>query len=169
MEIWTGVTDAWLTDWLTDWQTLKDRATQLLIKYKSGALVTQWTERPFSNYGCWMRTIEAECFTICATYLKNVWVWATLAWSKNNCKQMDMSCNRKGKNIWIYMHHIALVSNHSTFHNGFCFFVDGKIGMVIWWSAAPGQGRHCIVLVTSIVFLHGWNIFGYSLFGYLSN
>ena len=26
---------------LTDWQTLKDRATQLLIKYKSGALVTQ--------------------------------------------------------------------------------------------------------------------------------
>ena len=33
MEIWTGVTDAS--------QTLKDRATQLLIKYKSGALVTQ--------------------------------------------------------------------------------------------------------------------------------
>ena len=26
---------------LTDRQTLKDRATQLLIKYKSGALVTQ--------------------------------------------------------------------------------------------------------------------------------
>ena len=38
VEIWTGVTDAWLTDWQT---TLKDRATQLLIKYKSGALVTQ--------------------------------------------------------------------------------------------------------------------------------
>ena len=37
LEIWTGVTDGWLTDW----QTLKDRATQLLIKYKSGALVTQ--------------------------------------------------------------------------------------------------------------------------------
>ena len=34
VEIWTGVTDASLT-------TLKDRATQLLIKYKSGALVTQ--------------------------------------------------------------------------------------------------------------------------------
>ena len=30
-----------LTDSLTHWQTLKDRATQLLIKYKSGALVTQ--------------------------------------------------------------------------------------------------------------------------------
>ena len=30
-----------LTYWLTHWQTLKDRATQLLIKYKSGALVTQ--------------------------------------------------------------------------------------------------------------------------------
>ena len=39
VEIWTGVTHAWLTDWLT---TLKDRATQLLIKYKSGALVTQY-------------------------------------------------------------------------------------------------------------------------------
>ena len=38
VEIWTGVTDAWLTDRLT---TLKDRATQLLKKYKSGALVTQ--------------------------------------------------------------------------------------------------------------------------------
>ena len=35
VEIWTGVTDASLT-------TLKDRATQLLIKYKSGALVTQY-------------------------------------------------------------------------------------------------------------------------------
>ena len=27
---------------LTDWQTLKDRATQLLIKYKSGTLLTQF-------------------------------------------------------------------------------------------------------------------------------
>ena len=36
VEIWTGVTDASLTD-----SHLKDRATQLLIKYKSGALVTQ--------------------------------------------------------------------------------------------------------------------------------
>ena len=32
----------WLTHWLTHWlTTLKDRATQLLLKYKSGALVTQ--------------------------------------------------------------------------------------------------------------------------------
>ena len=30
-----------LTDRLTHSQTLKDRATQLLTKYKSGALVTQ--------------------------------------------------------------------------------------------------------------------------------
>ena len=37
VETWSGVTDAWLTDW----QTLKDRATQLLIKCKSGALVTR--------------------------------------------------------------------------------------------------------------------------------
>ena len=32
-------------DWLTHWQTLKDRATQLLIKYKTGALVTQYIEQ----------------------------------------------------------------------------------------------------------------------------
>ena len=32
-----------LTDSLTDSQ-MKDRATQLLIKYKSGALVTQYTD-----------------------------------------------------------------------------------------------------------------------------
>ena len=39
VEIWKGVTHAWQTDWLT---TLKDRATQLLIKFKTGALVTQF-------------------------------------------------------------------------------------------------------------------------------
>ena len=37
VDIWTGLTDALRTEGLT----LKDRATQLLIKYKSGALVTQ--------------------------------------------------------------------------------------------------------------------------------
>ena len=37
MEFWSGVTDALLTGS----QALKDRATQLLIKYKSGALVTK--------------------------------------------------------------------------------------------------------------------------------
>ena len=36
MEIWKGVTHASLTD-----SERKDRATQLLTKYKSGALVTQ--------------------------------------------------------------------------------------------------------------------------------
>ena len=40
VEIWTGVTDALRTDGLT----LKGRATQLLIKYKIGALVTQYTQ-----------------------------------------------------------------------------------------------------------------------------
>ena len=39
MEIWTGVTDASLTH-----SQRRDRATQLLIKYKSGALVTQFIE-----------------------------------------------------------------------------------------------------------------------------
>ena len=33
----------WLTDWLT---TLKDRTTQLLKKYKSGALLTQYQKEP---------------------------------------------------------------------------------------------------------------------------
>ena len=36
---------ACLTDSLTDSQTLKDRATQLSIKYKSGALVTHFKKR----------------------------------------------------------------------------------------------------------------------------
>ena len=36
---------------LTDWQTtLKDRATQLLIKYKSGALVTQYGKHILSPF-----------------------------------------------------------------------------------------------------------------------
>ena len=43
VEIWTGVTEAWRTDG----QTLKDSATQLLTKYKSGALVTQNSEPLF--------------------------------------------------------------------------------------------------------------------------
>ena len=43
VEIWKGVTHAWQTDWLT---TLKDRATQLLIKFKTGALVTQCKSCP---------------------------------------------------------------------------------------------------------------------------
>ena len=38
VEIWTGVTNTLRTDWLTDFER---KATQLLIKYKSGALVTQ--------------------------------------------------------------------------------------------------------------------------------
>ena len=48
MEIWTGVTDASLTHSLTDSQR-KDRATQLLIKYKSEALVTQKEKSQFSS------------------------------------------------------------------------------------------------------------------------
>ena len=40
---------ACLTDRLT---TLKDRATQLLIKYKSGALVTQKEEGDDRDYAC---------------------------------------------------------------------------------------------------------------------
>ena len=41
MQIWTGINDALHTDSLTHSQTLKDRATQLLIKYKNEARVTQ--------------------------------------------------------------------------------------------------------------------------------
>ena len=41
-EISTGVTDALLTNSLTHSQTLKDRATQLHMVYKSGALIMQY-------------------------------------------------------------------------------------------------------------------------------
>ena len=47
MKIWTGVTDASLTHSLT---TLKDSATQLLIKYKSGALVTQCNRKQIQYF-----------------------------------------------------------------------------------------------------------------------
>ena len=50
VDIWTGVTDAWLTD-----SQRKDRATQLLIKYKSGALVTQY----LSNLMCYLPQEQA--------------------------------------------------------------------------------------------------------------
>ena len=50
-DIWSGVTDAWLTDSQTE-----DSATQLLIKYKSGALVTQlsqsWWNSPLPCSKC---------------------------------------------------------------------------------------------------------------------
>ena len=50
-----------LTDSLTHWQTLKDRATQLLIKYESGALVKQF-KTYFSNknwyLGCCCRHVN---------------------------------------------------------------------------------------------------------------
>ena len=42
-------------DGLTLWQTLKDRATQLLIKYKSGALITQFDEDEFNFYKQFLR------------------------------------------------------------------------------------------------------------------
>ena len=42
VEIWTGVTYAWLTDWLWKIGLL---STQLLLKYKSGALVTQCVQK----------------------------------------------------------------------------------------------------------------------------
>ena len=45
VDISTGVTN----DLLTHWQTLKNRATQLLIKYKSGALVTQYVHCSFQS------------------------------------------------------------------------------------------------------------------------
>ena len=48
VKIWKGVTHARLTDWLTDSQ-MKDSATQLLIKYKSGALVTQFQIKDRDN------------------------------------------------------------------------------------------------------------------------
>ena len=91
---------------LTHWQTLKDRFTQLLIKYKSGALVTQlWlicqsalfqlqshhhTISPFAKKdkfwrGLWTVTIVSKLTNL-------VHIWLGLAWFSN----LDQS----GKGQW---------------------------------------------------------------------
>ena len=44
---------------LTDGRTLKDSATQLLIKYKSGALVTQFNET--LGFSCFGKNIILQC------------------------------------------------------------------------------------------------------------
>ena len=74
MEIWTGVTDPLRTDSLT---TLKDGATQLLIKYMSGALVTQKEIvtptiqcRPFAPLSAKSEEAHSSHFT-CQTTLHN--------------------------------------------------------------------------------------------------
>ena len=51
----SGDLDRCTDAWLTHWQSLKYSATQLLIKYKSGALVTQycviwWDMKPLSHF-----------------------------------------------------------------------------------------------------------------------
>ena len=48
----------WLTHWLT---TLKDRPTQLFIKYKSGALVTQFHPRKNDNCEVLSSNIRLPC------------------------------------------------------------------------------------------------------------
>ena len=49
VDIWTGVTEL-MTYSPTHSHTLKDSATQLLIKYKSGALVTQFAHLCFGMH-----------------------------------------------------------------------------------------------------------------------
>ena len=61
------------TDSLTDWQTLKDRATQLLKKYKSGALVTQILPHDSSL----KQYLKSTCFQRSATLL---WAREARSW-----------------------------------------------------------------------------------------
>ena len=80
VEIWKGVTHAWLTDW----QTLKDRATQLLIKYKSGALVTQ------SKKHCretWSRLFRNPSLSWAwnSFFLSDCWQIDLYDWSTRSC------------------------------------------------------------------------------------
>ena len=82
VEIWTSVTDAWLTHSLTHhWQTLKDRAIQLFIKYKGGALVTQLAlclHKP----GSWQTRPSILCVTqeraFMPVCIEKVEIWACL-------------------------------------------------------------------------------------------
>ena len=53
VEIWSGVTDALLT-------TLKDRTTQVVLKFKSGALVTQ-NMSFFPGPPNWCRLLPQDC------------------------------------------------------------------------------------------------------------
>ena len=72
VEIWTGVTDPLRPDSLT---TLKDGATQLLIKYMSGALVMQKEIvtptiqcRPFAPLSAKSEEAHSSHFTCHTTY-----------------------------------------------------------------------------------------------------
>ena len=79
---------ACLTHWLTDWlTTLKDSATQLLIKFKSGALVTQLHHHryhqdhhclghpppPQSNAVSIILTLKGGSLTWTRTHLRSSW------------------------------------------------------------------------------------------------
>ena len=76
VEIWTGVTDAF-THSLT---TLKDRASQPLIKYVSGALVTQQEVLNMSSNVWWKwnwSNIECQIF-FCSFLMGILYLWNAL-------------------------------------------------------------------------------------------
>ena len=73
MEIWTGVTDASLTHSLT---TLKDSATQLLIKFKTGALVSQQEQEVLADLKCNYCMIYIVFPAPCCPHFKgHLWLW----------------------------------------------------------------------------------------------
>ena len=69
-----------MPDKRTDGQTLKDRATQLLIKYKSGALVTQFRGATWLQYffltkhlGCWKGKNRSIDLVIVMNFMQPTW------------------------------------------------------------------------------------------------
>ena len=63
-----------LTNSLTHWQTLKDRATKLLIKYKSGALVTQYAKKA-AALKIWKKKLICTICAIFHLWWKYKWSW----------------------------------------------------------------------------------------------
>ena len=72
VEIWSGVTDGWLTHW----QTMKDRATQYHIKNKFWAIVTQFCPNLYSFdtqllvWSLMLTLINRFIFITCVSYKK---------------------------------------------------------------------------------------------------
>ena len=108
---------------LTDWQTLKDRVTQLLIKYKSGALVTQYAlkENKDSSEG-----IPTLCLTrICRGKI--------MAITNSNGDLCDNSTKHEQQSIWFTIIGIPTWSNS---HHQYCVLQY----MMFWrWLLFPGR------------------------------
>ena len=137
MEIWTGVTDAWLTHSLT---TLKDSATQLLIKYKSGALVTQfpidWLKRNFCNFFFSIR----PGFGTLVYYLQTT---TTLAWLPTLIKKEKDQKLKFDKNL----EYVLSKSSNCALHLHCMFFPSMRAADRTWVHLFQGGLKNTFSLV----------------------